>query len=206
MPLFLAFTLLFAVYLHYQIRKNDKARPEKDDLIKIETKANFTRKADISNLNYLKIPFERLPFGKVSTDELVPDDRKREIISCEKMILSLKDAKILNLTGITNTELKLSYGAANLPFLMLYDENFSKLSRALNKWGKLLYESKEASAAKQVLELAVDFGCDIEEIYLILAKIYKEENNPSSLSSLKSKLDFFDDRRRESLLRKLEKF
>lgn len=204
MPIFLAFTLLFAVYLHYQIRKIDKSKSEKENLIEIESKANSTRKADISKLNYVNLPLETLPLNKALELEGADENLREEILSCEKKILSMKDIKILNLTGISNTDLKLKYGVANLPFLIQYDENFSKLSRILSKWGRLLYESKDYKAAKSVLEFAVSIKCDIEDIFIFLGKIYKIEKNMTALSSLKNQIDCFDDGRRANLLQKLD--
>lgn len=205
MPLFLTFTFLFAIYLHYQIKKTDKVKPEKESLIEKETRANFTRKADISTLNYIELSLESLPFLTEISSSSLPPEVKEELLSYEKIILSLKDTKILNLTGISNTDLKFKYGPANLPFLMQYDENFSKLSRTLSKWGKLLYESGNNEAAKSVLEFAVSLKCDIEDIFIVLGEIYKSEYNIKSLSSLKAQLDCFDESRRASLSRKLDR-
>lgn len=201
MPIFLAFTLLFAVYLHYQMRKVDKGTKAEESLLEKEARANFTRRADISQLDFLSIPYERLPMGKPLP--ILDNEVQEEILSCQRLILSMKEWKILNLTGISNTELKLKYGVANLPFLMQYDENFSKLSRTLAKWGKLLYEAEDFSACKQVLEFAVSIKCDIEDIFITLGKIYKFENNFSALSSLKTQLDCFDEVRKANLFQKL---
>lgn len=205
MPIFLAFTLLFAVYLHYQIRKTDRLKAENENIVEKESKANFTRKADISSLDYIKIPLETLPFHK--TYDVTKDTNttlQDEILACSKAIISMKDLKIINLTGISNTDLKLKYGVANLPFLMQYDENFSKLARTLSKWGRLLYEAKEYADAKLVLEFAVSLKCDIEDIFIILGKIYKIEKNMPALLSLKTQLDCFDEGRRANLLQKLD--
>ena len=45
---------------------------------------------------------------------------------------SLKDEQIVNFTGISNTDLKLSFGAANLPTLSRFDQNYTLLARALH--------------------------------------------------------------------------
>lgn len=207
MPIFLAFTLLFAAYLHYKIRQSNNNSTERESLIEVETKANFTRKKDLSALTYIRIDFDKLPlhYGESSkhiSDNLSPETRE-EIISCEKKLLSLKDKKIVNFTGVTNTDLKLQYGVANLPFLMQYDENFSKFSRILSKWGKLLFNAGEFQAAKMVLEYAADCRCDIEDIFLTLGKIYIAEGNRSAITHLSDKLDCFDEIRRNIILKKL---
>lgn len=204
MPLFLAFTILFAIYLNYQIRKSDKNVNLEESILEKETRANFTRKADISKLNYITLNFDKLPLSGPTSANDVPQSITEEILACEKEIIVMKDWKILNLTGISNTDLKLKYGPANLPFLMQYDENFSKLSRTLAKWGRLLFEAEHFSASKQVLEFAVSIQCDIEEIFILLGKIYKIEHNLPALSYLKTQLSCFDDDRRANLSQKLD--
>ena len=42
--------------------------------------------------------------------------------------------KLLNLSGISNTDLKLQYGHANLDLLAEYDQNFSNLLRCLDSF------------------------------------------------------------------------
>lgn len=208
MPIFLAFTVLFAIYLNYKIRKSYHPQNKEENILDKEARANFTRKKDISHLNYIVIPFDKLPFQSLKEEyrfsSPIDEELKSELLSSEKSILSLKDKKILNLTGISNTDLKLTYGVANLSFLMQYDENFSKLSRDLGKWGKLLYKANEYSDAKSVLEFAVSLRSDIEDIFITLGKIYKIENNLIALSSLKTQLDCFDEGRRVSLAQKLD--
>lgn len=208
MPILLAFVVLFAIWINYQIRRSNKNTSEKDDFWQRETKANFTRKTDISSLNYITIPFHELPFsleyGNYCLPHDIEEEKKLEIQSYEKIVLSLKDKKILNLTGYSNTDLKLAYGAANLPFLMQYDENFSKLSRALSKWGKLLFEIGAFSEAEKVLEFALSSKSDIEEVFFTLAKLYRQDNKITKLERLKASTDCFDELRRDSVLKRIQ--
>ena len=48
------------------------------------------------------------------------------------LIEALKEKKILNLSGFTNTDLKLEYGVGNLTELTDYDNNYVTLSRSLH--------------------------------------------------------------------------
>ena len=88
-----------------------------------ERDANNTRKQDISQLDYVDFSGVTLPFAQFE-DTLLKE--------CEQQVLNLKDKKVLNLTGISNTDLKMTYGAANLPLLTQYDQNFTLLVRTLN--------------------------------------------------------------------------
>ena len=78
-----------------------------------ERKANSTRRKPLTDLDFISIPYDSLPFtGEVGNPV---------IMESEAFLLGLKDAKIVNLNGISNTDLKLRYGVANLTDLTEYD-------------------------------------------------------------------------------------
>ena len=104
----------------------------------------------------------------------------------------LKDKKILNLTGKTNTDLKLEYGAANLTYLSECDENYTTLSRTLNTYSARLYELGYESEARKVLEFAVETGSDSLSMYRLLADIYSGRNEADSLEYLLFKANQLD--------------
>lgn len=163
-PYFLITALIFRMLIKRSTKTHEQ---DVADFMERESKANSTRRKDITNLDYITIPFETLPFLSKPSEK---------IAGYEKDILSLKDKPILNLNGITNTELKLTYGAPNLPLLSQYDENFSRMTIILGKWSSALYEENYIDEAKAVLEFAVEAGCETSQIYLLLGKIYKEQN------------------------------
>ena len=209
MPIFLLFVILFALWVKYEVGKNSKIEADANaDFLERERQANFTRKADITDLDYISIPLNDLPFmgnyEKV-TASYTPSTKLNshtngEIMACEKNIISLSNKKILNLGGLSNTDIKMEYGVANLQILMQYDDNFSKLSRALAKWGKLLYDAGELSAAEKVLSYAVSCKVDIEEVFITLAKIYKQSGNELGISDLVEACICFDELRRDGVI------
>lgn len=212
MPIFLIFVILFALWVKYEIGKNSKMESNANtDFLERERLANFTRKADITKLNYLSIPLRELPFmGKyenAAASYLPSSDisslTKNEILDCEKNIIALSNKKILNLGGLSNTDIKMEYGVANLQILMQYDDNFSKLSRILAKWGKLLFDAGELAASEKVLSYAVSCGADIEDVFITLAKIYKQTGNELGISSLVDACTCFDELRREKIIEQI---
>ncbi len=92
----------------------------------------------------------------------------------EKTLVRLSSDKMLNLSGITNTELKLEYGAANLDELSSYDANFTEFVSAVNTYAQELLAADQKDTAKDLLELAVSFHADAISIYTTLADLYKE--------------------------------
>ena len=97
-----------------------------------EKEANLAPVKSLKDLDYISIPLETLPFGALTGH--------KEIDHMEYTIRNLaKDTrKIVNLTGITNTDLKLMYGAANIVKLMEYDASYITLIKTLQEWADVL--------------------------------------------------------------------
>ncbi|WP_196803735.1 MULTISPECIES: hypothetical protein [Butyrivibrio] len=130
-----------------------------------ERKSNNVRRKSLENLDYICIPVDVLPFGTSGSN--------KELENSEQNVLALKDEKIVNLTGITNTDLKLEYGTANITELSLYDQNYTALVRALQNWGKALYDAGRYEDSAKVLEFAVKTRSDITATYKLLIDMYK---------------------------------
>lgn len=140
-----------------------------------ERESNFVRKKDISNLPYIIIPMESLPFQ---------DTDNSDINRYQETIKRLANRKLLNLSSQTNTDLKLAYGAANFPFLMDCDNGYTELIRTLQQWGKALYNSNNLSDARTVLEFAVVCKTDIAASYTLLGDIYSSSSSTEQIKSL----------------------
>lgn len=174
---FLASFLVFVVWLTYEISKYNKieANSMKNFWAK-EHQANSVRKKSLDNLNYIQIPLERLPMDILTDNEAVTE--------CLDLIRQLADTKIVNLTGISNTDLKLTYGTANITVLSEYDQNYTLLARTIYKWGELLYQEGFVTEAKRVLEFGIETNTDVSGNYKLLASIYLKEGEKAKLDSL----------------------
>lgn len=144
-----------------------------------ERDANNVRKKDLDTLPYISIPFDHLPMEALCENE--------EIKEIHNQLQNLSKHKIVNLTGISNTDLKLTYGTANITVLTEYDQNYTILARTLYKWGKLLYDENLIPQAKQVLEFGINTGSDVSGNYKLLAKIYKLEGCKEKILELSKK-------------------
>ena len=163
---FLLIFIIFLIILNVTIRKNDSRQTKREeDFWGQERAANFARRKDISNLEYLTIPHN------LHTE-------------AEEILVNLSNCKMLNLAGITNTELKLTYGAANLEELSEYDDNFTRFVQAVSAYGTELVEAGQTSDARELLELAVSYHADAVNIYTTLAKIYQEAGETDKIQDL----------------------
>ena len=167
-PTFFILTILLVVWIHYQKARTDRSAVRKSEAFwERERQANLTRKKDISNLDFITVPVDQLPF---------PETGQEEISDIQKHILNLASSKIVNFTGLSNTDLKLQYGAANINILMEYDKNYLELVRSLYRYGKLLYDQNRKDEAAAILEYALSVKTDVSANYTLLATIYKEKN------------------------------
>lgn len=163
--------LAFILVLNISIRNNDHAQQNVEQLFwDRELKANFTRRKDISNLDYLTISIEKIP-QNLHTD-------------AEKALVRLSECKMLNLTGLTNTDLKLEYGAANLEELSAYDANFTEFVQNVTVYTKELLDAGQTEDARTLLELAASYHADASPIYTMLADLYTESGESAKIETL----------------------
>jgi hypothetical protein len=170
-PIFTIAMIVFIVLLKMTINKNNHSNEEAESAFwERERQANFTRKQDISTLDYITIPLDKFPLN-LGTES-------------ENALKELSGAKILNLTGISNTDLKLTYGVANLEPLTEYDGNFTRLVQVLASYGKELADAGQTADAQTVLEFAVSIHADSKQIYTQLAELYRDGNHPEKIADL----------------------
>ena len=135
-----------------------------------ERKANATRRRDISNLEYINIPADLFPLN-LGTET-------------EKSLEALSQKQMLNLTGKSNTDLKLEYGLPNLEHLSECDDNFSELVRLLPEYVDELLEAGQKEDAQRILEFAVEIKADSRKIFNRLAQMYVDQGQDSRIDEL----------------------
>ena len=170
------------------------AKPEKhyeENALLSEIASETAASADVSGTVYTRAPEHRAPLSD-------------ELANTELELCKLADCRIINLTGISNTELRLTYGTANLDPLTTYDHNFTVLIRTLQKWGTLLVSAGKKDDAVTVLSYAVGIGSDIAATYATLARLYKERGELSKIEELKTSAEELTTLMKPSILRDLE--
>lgn len=196
-PITLVLVIIFVLWLRYEIGKsNQNNRKSSDTFWELERKANSTRKVDISDLHFITVSLDKLPMA---------DHQDSTINSYRDTILKLSDKQIFNLTGLTNTDLKLKYGAANLNILMDYDNNYILLVSILQKWGERLYSLGDVAKAVSVLEQAIMCQTDAIITYRLLVKIYRELNKPDKITNLINNIKDSTINRKKDILSELNK-
>lgn len=175
-PFFASF-IVFCAWLGYEIHKHRNLEKKSMDAFwEKEYAANRTRRKSLDGLNYITIPLDTFPMTLFKDDEVISE--------CQETLIELSKEPIVNLTGISNTDLKLQYGAPNINLLTAYDQRYTTLVRTLQTFGKALYDKGYTSQAKTVLEFAVSTHTDVSSTYKLLAAIYKESGQPDKIREL----------------------
>jgi len=175
--LIIASTLILALAIAMASSKSRKnAAAMEQEFWQRERAANNTRRKPLDDLDYIELPMEIFPM------ELLQDVPKVE--DYRQIVLSLKDQPIVNFTGLTNTELKLRYGAPNITKLTSYDQNYTLLARTLQQWAQALYDNGFPKEACQLLEFAVSTHTDVSATYRLLCRIYQENGTPEKIEAL----------------------
>lgn len=196
MKFLLPYFIIIIILLQLVLRKNSKKSEEANEAFwKREAEANNVRRKDISNLDYIIIP-DSLPF--VTCDNY-------EINRLQNKLISMKDKKILNLTGYSNTDLKIEYGVANLTQLSEYDNNFAVFANTIAALGKALMEAGYETEAVSFLEFGIQSGTDVTSNYIMLAEYYSASNETDKIDKLIITASSLKSLSKDVILRKLEK-
>ena len=99
---FFASFIIFCIWLGYEIHKHRNMEAKNYEAFwDRELAANSTRRKSLDGLNYITIPVEAFPFGLMPLNE--------QIAEYEQTIRDLAKEPVVNLTGFSNTDLKLEY-------------------------------------------------------------------------------------------------
>ncbi len=176
-PILFIVIILIILMVRNMKRADKIIQKSRDDFARREAEANATRRKSLETVDYIVIPYDELPM------ELEKDDAI--IAECIGQVNDLKGQPIANFTGLTNTDLKLAYGAPNITHLSRCDNDFTILARTLNEWAARLHELNHDDEALYILEFAIKCRSDISSTYYLAAKIYASREDNKKIAWLK---------------------
>ncbi|MDE6312112.1 MAG: hypothetical protein K2M46_00535 [Lachnospiraceae bacterium] len=188
--------IIFILWYAYERNKATRiARKNSEEFWELEQRANSTRKKSLDGLKKITIPLDKLPFL---------DTRDEKLNEYQDFVKQLSESDIYNLTGISNTDLKLTYGAPNFSYLSQCDQNFIELARTLNLWAKRLLELSCEKEAQTVLEFAIDCKSDVSSTYEMLSSLYVSQKKPDKIQYLMEVAESLDTLLKPQILSKLQ--
>lgn len=187
--------IIFGFWLTYELKKHrDLNRKAEQDFWERELQANNVRRKPLDDLPYVTFPFEALPSDESFNGE-IPESLS--------VLRRLASEKMVNLGGISNTELKLTYGTANLTILSEYDQNYETFAKNIYQLCKVLYDAGRKEEAEYLLEEAIPTGTDLILHYRLLAQIYRENGEEAKIADLKESASQLHSLTRHAILRDL---
>lgn len=193
----LASLIVFIILLSVRIKRQTKIQQNNEkNFWERERLANSVRRKSLDNLDYIQIPLETFPTSVMQEDGTV--------MECIGLMESLTAQKIVNLTGYSNTDLKLEYGTANISLLTEYDQNYTLLVRTLQKWADTLITAGYTKEAAILMEFAISTRTDISRTYYQLADYYVSRRESEKIQWLKDTADSLHSANRGIILNRLE--
>lgn len=195
-PVFASF-IIFILLVRHNIRRNRRIEENSEKAFwDRERKANEVRRKPLDDLVYVKPDMSSFPMDVMADDP--------EVKECRELLKTLEDEKIVNLTGMTNTDLKLRYGVANLKTLTEYDDRYTLLVQTIQKWADRLWENGYTKEAIPLLEEQVRIHADITSAYRKLAVYYRDNNMPEKIEELKKAAETLNSSSKNVILRSLD--
>ena len=201
------------ICLNIIIKKSKGSARSNENYLREEEMANFSRKKEIPENLFINAGIELLPMREFEDTE-----EFKRINKSQAYVIKRSTFKMIRLkTPMTNRELKIKFGYANLENIIAYEDNFVRYIFALCDWAETLLEMGEKEDAISILEFAVDMIPEQSKPYTLLIDAYGESKCKSELLNLKDKFnsnckpllqDVLNDRiesRMESTLKSLEK-
>ncbi len=195
-PVFASF-IIFILLVRHNIRRNRRIEENSEKAFwERERKANDVRRKPLDDLVYVKPDMSSFPV------DIMADDP--EVAECRELIRELANEKIVNLTGYTNTDLKLKYGVANLKLLSEYDDRFTLLVQTIRKWADRLWENGYTVEAVPLLEEQVRIHADVTSAYRKLAVYYRDNNEPEKIETLRKTAETLNSSSKNVILKYLD--
>ena len=164
-------------------RSNARSRKINEDFWKRERESYRAPARSTEDLDYISFP-ENLPVH-INTDD-------PQIKEYQETLENLTGKQVLNLSGISNTDIRLSYGNKNMEELSRADQRYLTLCRTLDRLAAAYYEKGLREEARILLEFALSVGCDISSCWSCLGRIYLDSEDREALLSLFDKAEALD--------------
>ena len=192
------FLTVFIIFLlAYYVRRTSLTRRREEREAAFwarEEEAEHTPAKDLSALDYIKVPLEQFPIGASDADE---------VMMIEEELESLASKPLLNLNGMTNTDVKIEYGTANFNAIIAMGEDFDRLIVLLCDYAKGLIEEGMERETIPVLEYGVAIGSDLSDDYTLLGECYRSLGMADELAGLRQKVEASELPLKEKILQEL---
>ncbi len=175
-------------------RSNVRSKKTNDEFWERERSSYLAPDRDTTDLEFVSFPPD-LPLDVKTEDPAISE--------YQETLRVLSGEKVVNLSGITNTDVRLSYGKGNMNELSKADSRFITLLRTLNSLSSGYISKGYEEEGEKLLDFAVSLGSDIRSGWRMLGELYLKRDDTAALSELIKKAEALDSPKREGILKEL---
>jgi len=175
--------LIFLFIFHHNLKKTEKLTAiKRKEFWENEEKSMFSRKSQIEDTNYIVPDISGV---KHNNKEYFAELGHPELFKYQELIFSLSKEPMLNLSNMSNSEIRLKYGIANFSHIEACENNYNRLIKAIYLLGKGYFDLENYSEAISVLEAGIKINSDISDHILLLAELYAKKKDSFNFNELK---------------------
>lgn len=176
----LAVFITFCLVLFFRYKYLDEKREKQEDEFFTKEQLARTTVGKIQDSDYEVIPLSKFPFNLCEDPSM---------IEMEEKIKDLSNEKLLNLTGISNTDVRLRFGVNHFEEATLAGEKYDELMGLLVNYATSLDDHGFSIESGLMLEHLIEMDCDIKSAWIALGKFYASTSNYDKLRELHDKVD-----------------
>ena len=170
-------TIWLIIFMNYKSNRGTRINREKNKrFFQQDAEANNARRREIDPDLFFIPDLNPLP-------PIESNDPHQVMRAASRTMIYFKEP-------ISNIELKKQYGPSQLASITQYEENFNDFLNCITKWARDLFDKKDFSSAKLLVEYAMDLNSEYRNTYKLAADLYS--------------LNIFNDKTLESLAKIVE--
>lgn len=156
-------------------RSNARSKKAMDEFWERERSSFKAPSRSVSDLEYITFP-DDLPLN-ISTDD-------PQIKEYQETLVNITKNKVLDLSGISNTDIRMAYGSKNMEELSRADQRYTTLCRSLNSLSKAYMRTGHSAEALTLLRFAISCGSDIKESWMLLGQYHMDRDEREEMDKL----------------------
>lgn len=202
MPILFIWSLIAIFIFRHHMKKSSK---KQDDVSKKfwakEASSLVVRKKELTQDDYV---YPNLTEEDLKGEAWFEAQGQKSLYRYEKQIAGLLKQPMMNFQSMSNTDLRLTFGTANLTIIRENEERWNSYLKALYQIGSKLLASGETLYSIKLLEEGIAMGTDNRQHFLALGRYYKDSGNTDAFHRLLTTAQSLESLTKNALVRDLK--
>lgn len=202
MPILFIWTLIAIFIFRHHMKKSSK---KQNDVSKAfwakEASSLVVRKKDLTQVDYV---YPNLTEEDLKGEAWLEAQGQKSLYRYETQIAGLLKQPMMNFQSMSNTDLRLTFGTANLTIIRENEERWNSYLKALYQMGSKLLASGETVYSIKLLEEGIAMGTDNRQHFLTLGRYYKDSGDTDAYHQLLATAQSLESLTKNALVRDLK--